>query len=139
MGYSPWSRQQSDTTELRLLHFTAYSGKCASLLRQVQRKQLQKGPALPCFGALGDVMKGLLLNLLFSVRISLPIVLTVLGSIRSLSRCFFLKTSDHKPIVSGKASSGKSAPSLVSYRNWACRKPWGQACVKIFSAVCITQ
>ena len=31
---------------------SAYNGKCASLLCQVRRKQLQKGPGLPCFGAL---------------------------------------------------------------------------------------
>lgn len=80
-------------------------------------------------------MKGLLLNLLFCVRISLPIMLTVLGSIRNLSRCFFLKTSDHEPIVSGKASSGKLAPSPMSCRNSLQKALGSGMCEDIFCSV----
>lgn len=57
-------------------------------------RRAQAFPVLePC-----NVMKGLLLNLLCQ---NFSNMLTVLGSIRSLSRCFFLKTSDHEPVVSG--------------------------------------
>lgn len=84
-------------------------------------------PGLPCFGALGDIKKGLLLSLFLCQSFSFHL-LTVLGSIRSLSRSLFQRAE--KPLInvptgSGKASSGKLARSPPSCSNWACRKPLG--------------